>query len=252
VTADTIYDHPRYYDILFGWDRSKEAAFYDGVLSSCGVGAEAPVLEVACGTGRVARLLAERGRNVAGLDVRPRMLTFLRERSAQSGLQVTTLYGDMTDFRTPLKFAGAYNPMNSFRLLHSDAAAEAHLQCMARALQPRGVYVLDLDFAASADEPGVTTDQDWEMTEGNVTVSAGNDSIVVDDDGVRSWLVWGEDHLRVYTSATFADRVAAAGGFTIEAWLPESTRATGVSEWSVDHRVEPPVVGRTMVLLRRD
>jgi len=251
VAAETIYDHPRYYDILFGWDRSKEAAFYDRVLESRGVAREAPVLEVACGTGRVARLLAERGRNVAGLDVRPRMLAFLRERSAASGISVTTLYGDMTDFRAPVRFAGAYNPMNSFRLLQSDGAAEAHLQCMARALEPGGVYVLDLDFAASADEPSVTTDQDWEMTEGSVTVMAGNDAIVVDDDGVRSWLVWGEDHLRVYTSATFSQRVAAAGGFTIEAWLPESTRATGVSEWDVTHTAQPPVVGRTMVVLRR-
>ena len=76
-TPETIYDHPRYYDILFGWDRGKEAAFYDSVLAGRGVGRDEPILEVACGTGRVALLLAERGWNVTGLDLRPAMLDLL-------------------------------------------------------------------------------------------------------------------------------------------------------------------------------
>jgi len=72
----------------------------------------------------------------------------------------------MTTFVTAVKFAAAYNPMSSFRLLQSDTAAEMHLRTMAAALQPGGVYVLDMTFLSNADEPAITTDESWEMTRG--------------------------------------------------------------------------------------
>jgi SAM-dependent methyltransferase len=249
--AETIYDHPRYYDILFGWDRSKEASFYDRILEARGAGRDEPVLEVACGSGRVARLLAARGRNVTGMDLRPGMLAFLRDRSAAQGTPVATLCADMTSFAAPDSFGGAYNPMNSFRILQTDAAAEAHFACVAAALRPRGVYVLDLDFAASLDDLSPHTDQPWEMTDGKVTVRAEEAGIVVDDDGARRRLIWGEHRLRNYTSATFARRVAAVEGLAIESWHPEAHRGGEMSEWSVERTAEPPIVGRTMVVLRR-
>ena len=37
MASETIYDHPRYYDILFGFDRSKEAEFHHRILLRCGV-----------------------------------------------------------------------------------------------------------------------------------------------------------------------------------------------------------------------
>jgi hypothetical protein len=63
----------------------------------------------------------------------------------------------MTTFSTTVKFAAAYNPMSSFRLLQSDVAVDLHLRSMAAALRPSGVYVLDMDFLSSADEPAITT-----------------------------------------------------------------------------------------------
>jgi SAM-dependent methyltransferase len=210
------------------------------------------VLEVACGTGRVACLLAERGWSVTGLDLRPAMLTFLRQRCAVSGRRVKTLLGDMTSFRAPSRFAAAYNPLSSFRLLETDDRAEAHLTRMADALRPGGIYVLDLEFLANEVEPSLTTDEAWEMTEDGITVRAENEAVEVIDDGIRRLLAWGEEgHLRGYTSAAFEQRVAAAGRLSIESWHPEWSRATGVSEFRVDHTTQPPVVGRAMVVLRR-
>jgi SAM-dependent methyltransferase len=251
-TPETIYDYPRYYDILFGWDRGKEAAFYDSVFASRGLTKDEPVLEVACGPGRIARLLAERGWNMSGLDLRPAMLAFLRQRCAASGLRVATLLGDMTDFGAPSPFAAAYNPLSSFRLLATDDRAEAHLVRMADALRPGGVYVLDLEFLANEEAPSSTTDEAWEMTADGITVRAENEAVEVIDHGVRRLLAWGEEgHLRGYTSAAFEQRVAAAGRFSIESWHPEWSRATGVSEFRLDHTTQPPLAGRAMVVLRR-
>ena len=58
MTIDTIYDHPLYYDILFGWDRDAEAGFYTSLFATYGVVPGDRVLELACGTGQIARRLA--------------------------------------------------------------------------------------------------------------------------------------------------------------------------------------------------
>jgi hypothetical protein len=142
--------------------------------------------------------------------------------------------------------------MSSFRLLQTDAAAEAHLRRMAAALRPGGVYVLDLTFAAGAGEPAVTTEEAWEMTRGGVTVRADDRAVRVDDTGVEHVLAWGHDaHLRAYTVAAFAARVEAVPALQIESWHPETTRASGVSEFPLEGTSEPPIAGRTMVVLHR-
>jgi SAM-dependent methyltransferase len=252
LPSETIYDHPRYYDLLFGWDRSVEADFYDRVFRRCGIASGERVLEVACGTGRVACLLARRGWDVTGLDVSPGMLAFLRERAAGEGIPVQALCADMTAFRTETRFAAACNPQSSFRLLRSDAAAEAHLSAMAAALRSGGIYVLDMTFLASGEEPALTTDESWEMTQGGVIVRAENDAVYVNDRGVQRVLAWGQEgHLRGYTASDFGRRVDSSGDLEIESWHPESSGATGVSEFSADDPATAPVTGRAMVVLRR-
>lgn len=252
MERETIYDHPGYYDILFGWDRAREADFYHRTFLRCGVATTEPLLEVACGTGQVARLLAGRGWRVTGLDLRPGMLAFLRDRAAEDRTRVETLCADMTSFGADVKFAAAYNPMSSFRLLPTDAAAQAHLLRTSAALRPGGIYVLDLDFLARPDEPAVTTDEAWEMTRGDVTVRADDAAVHVRDGEVDQVLAWGrEAHLRGYTAAEFAALVGATARFRIESWHPETSRATGVSEFPVDDPRSGPPVGRSMVVLRR-
>jgi len=252
MASETIYDHPRYYDILFGFDRSKEAEFYHRTFARCGIGPGEPVLEVACGPARVARLLARRGWQVAGLDHSAAMLAFAKEEAAAEGIALETLCADMTALSSERKFAAAYNPLSSFRLLHRDAEADAHLRCAAAALRPGGVYVLDLAFQASADSPVATTDEGWELTRDAVTVRGENDAVYVTDAGATRRLAWGpEAHLRGYTVGTFAERVGACPGFAIESWHPESSRATGVSEFSLEGCAGHSVLGRAMVVLRR-
>ena len=103
MSRETIYDHPLYYDILFGWDRSVEANFHAHTFERLGV--RGPVLEVACGTGQVALRLARRGLAVTGLDWSPAMLAFLERRAAEEGLQVARICSDMTSFSVAAPFA---------------------------------------------------------------------------------------------------------------------------------------------------
>lgn len=251
MARETLYDHPLYYDILFSWDRSVECDFYQHCFERYGVDRSGRVLEVACGTGQVARRLAHAGWNATGLDLSPGMLEFLARAAREEGIEVPTLCADMASFRTDAPFDAAVNPMSSFRLLGDDAAADAHLRAMSDALRPGAIYVLDSHFLSTPDEVVYTTDEDWEMERDGVTVSAGNDAIEVDDHGVRHVLAWGlEAHLRGYTVDAFVERVGAAPGLRVEGWHPESTRETGVSEFAAEPTEAPPG-GRTMVVLRR-
>ena len=253
MASETIYDHPLYYDILFGWDRTPEADFYEAALGHYGIAKHERVLEVACGSGRVARLLAKRGWTLAGIDCRAAMVDFLRERAAEAGTPVDAVCADMTAFELDEPIAAAYNPMSSFRLIFEDAAAESHLASIARALRPDGVYVIDMDFLVDADAPVVTTEESWEMTRGRVVVRAENDGVHVTDRGLTRVLPWGDEaHLRGYTSQSFANLVAAVPDLEIDGWHPETEmNADGVSQFDIERRTDPPVVGRTIVVLRR-
>ena len=250
MTIDTIYDHPLYYDILFGWDRDAEADFYAGVLASAGLKPGDRVLEIACGTGQIARRLAQRGYRPTGLDLSEEMLSFLREQAATDGTHIETLASSMANFQVSEPFAAAFNPMSSFRLLHEPDAAIAHLRCVAEALQPGGVYVLDLELAEIGGGSSQTTDEDWDMTRGAVTVRATNQAILVDDDGTHLELTWAAgQHLIAYTVDEFEACIAASGAFTITSWHPEGAGSDhGVSRFAIEP-AERPHVGRTLVTL---
>jgi SAM-dependent methyltransferase len=251
MAIQTIYDHPHYYDVLFGFDRSKEADFYHRAFLRAGVAADERVLEVAAGPARVGRLLARRGWSVTALDRSPAMLALARDAAASEGARLETRCADMTSFESAAEFAAACNPLSSFRLLPGDREADAHLRCMARALRPGGVYVLDLAFIEKDGDPVRTTGDSWEMTEGDVTVQGDDSGVYVTDAGAPLRLAWSAGtHLRGYTAKALAERVGACPGLEIESWHPERSRATGVSEFSEAGTRELPV-GRTMVVLRR-
>ena len=252
--TNCIYDHPLYYDVLFSWDRTPEADFYEAVFRSCDVEPNDRILEVACGSGQVARHLARRGWTVTGLDSRSAMLDFMIREAKAEGVPIEARQGDMAgECGGQSEFAGAYNPLSSFRLLHDDDSAGAHLRSMAGALRAGAPYILDMAFLKDAGAEVITTEESWEMSRGTVHVRGENDAVYVDDDGVRTMIPWGEEsHLRGYTSETFAELIRASGQFVVETIHPEAGRnAEGVSVFELDVRAALPVVGRALVVLRR-
>ena len=66
---ESIYDHPKYYDLVFGADCAAEIAFIVGCGERYLTGRCERMFEPACGTGRLLFWLAKRGFDVAGLDL---------------------------------------------------------------------------------------------------------------------------------------------------------------------------------------
>lgn len=247
-----IYQHPLYYDILFGWDRSSEAFFYDAVFQTHGVNAGGKLLEAGCGTGQVAVRLARLGWHVSGLDCEQEMLSFFEDAAASEGVPVGTICSDMTDFESPHPFDGAYCPMGTLGHLPDDEAVVRHLQAMRDNLVSDGVYVVDIGFV---DGPTLEWDyrlDEWGRSRGDIHVELRDGILCIDNDktGMHDELPW-DARLRYFNSDHFAELVESSEAFQIEAWYPEADRTDeGISVFNIACRTEPPVTERTMVVLR--
>ena len=98
-----------------------------------------PVLELGCGTGRVALHLARRGYGVIGLDNEPALLAALEDRT--EGLPVRAVAADARDFRLEEEVALALAPMQFLQLLEGAEDRVACLRCVSAHLRPGGRFV---------------------------------------------------------------------------------------------------------------
>jgi SAM-dependent methyltransferase len=101
------------------------------------------VLELACGTGRVAIPIAREGIPVTGLDASPAMLEIAREKT--EGLpNLRLIEGDMAAFHLPERFGLICIPYRSFLLLPSVEAQKRCLACVHEHLVVGGRLALNI------------------------------------------------------------------------------------------------------------
>lgn len=101
-----------------------------------------PVLDLGCGTGRVALHLARRGHEVVGLDADAALVAACNERAA--GLPAHAKAGDARNFELQQSFALAIAPMQLVQLLGDAAERKACLARVAHHLRPGGRAALAL------------------------------------------------------------------------------------------------------------
>ena len=172
MTLETIqgnlYDFPKYYDLVYGSDWKAE---YDFLLDCFEKHADVKVhsvYEPACGTGRLLVKFAEAGYQVGGVDLNPKAVDYCNDRLERSGYDRSATVGDMADFTTKKPIDAAFNTINSFRHLGSETQAKNHLQCVANALRPGGLYVLGLHLTPTEVEP--MQEESWSARRGNLAV----------------------------------------------------------------------------------
>ena len=102
------------------------------------------VLELACGTGRVALRLALAGAEVVGLDLSSDMLAVAREKSREVD-RVGWVEGDMRSFDLERAFGLVLIPGHAFHNLLTPDDQAACLSCVRKHLSPGGMLVVHLD-----------------------------------------------------------------------------------------------------------
>ncbi len=120
-----------------------EIDFYRDQVVALG-GANLDVLEVACGTGRVALHLAPHAGSLTGLDLSPELLTVARQKG-RSVRNVEWAQGDMRTCAFGRVFGLALIPGHSFQFMLTPEDQLACLETIGRHLSNDGILVVHID-----------------------------------------------------------------------------------------------------------
>ena len=126
---------PQTYDLEDNDDTG--IAFYTALAQETG----GPVLELACGTGRVSIPIARRGFAVTGLDIVPGMLERARRKSAD--LPTRWVAGDARAFDLGAQFRLIFLTGNAFQAFLTRADQEALLACVRAHLHANGLFAFE-------------------------------------------------------------------------------------------------------------
>jgi len=163
------YQHPDLYDAVFAEETAWEVEFIEAVFNRLAKSDGRRLLEPACGTGRLLAELAARGWDVTGFDLSETMLWYaagrLRRRRLEGALHVDC----MTSFNVGSGYDLACNMLSTMRLLLTESCARSHLQHVADALRPGGLYIMALpltDYSDRAErwERWITPQPDGDIT----------------------------------------------------------------------------------------
>jgi SAM-dependent methyltransferase len=208
--------------------------------------ANGPILDLGCGTGRVALHLARRGHTVVGLDSDPELIATLTDRAR--GLPVQPVLGDARSFELDTDIALVLAPMQLVQLLSGSADRLECFGCIAAHLLPGGRIALAIVEELPRESEGPQPPPDVCEVDGWVYSSLPLDAVDIGEEIVIRRLRQtispaGElseegNEIRIRTlSAAEVEGEGTAVGFT-----PLSTREI------------PPTdlhVGSTVVLLER-
>jgi SAM-dependent methyltransferase len=134
-----LYSDGRHYDLQTkGF--TEDIPFYERQAGRYGQ----PVLELACGTGRITIPLAGKGIDIAGLDVAGNMLSLAREKMQAQGLQIEWFQADCRGFHLAKKFRLIFIPVNSITHLHDRESLQACFVHVKEHLHQDGRFIIDL------------------------------------------------------------------------------------------------------------
>jgi len=133
-----------------------DGALYDVICAGLDYGVEfylslakaaaGPVLEVACGTGRITLPCLQAGVDIDGLDLSAAMLDRLREKAEAVGYRPTLYQASMSAFELPRRYALVMITFNAF--VHNLSTDEqlGTLRCCREHLLPGGLLAFDAYF----------------------------------------------------------------------------------------------------------
>ncbi len=130
-----MYNNPALYDACTA-HKIDDIPFYEHWAKQT----NGPILELACGTGRIAKHLIESGFNYTGLDLSSVFIDYCRSNFPNG--KFTT--GDMCDFNLGQKFDLIFIPFNSFLHLYKEDEMTQCLKSIQNHLSDNGKFLLDI------------------------------------------------------------------------------------------------------------
>jgi SAM-dependent methyltransferase len=222
---DPLYRDPelvQFYDLDNTW--GPDNAFCRQMAAEA-----ASVLDLGCGTGRLAAALAEDGREVVGADPAAAMLEVARQRPG--GDRVEWVEADARTLRLDRRFDLVLLTGHAFQVFLTPADQAAALRSIARHLNPGGRFIFDSRNPAAKEwkqwVPGVS---DWELQHPTLgRVKAWNDCRHDPATGIVTYethyrIVSSDRHLSAASQIRFTpkqelDSLIAIAGLQVSRWL---------------------------------
>ncbi len=103
------------------------------------------LLDMGCGTGSMTLALAAEGYDMIGLDLSEEMLAMAETSAREAGYDILFLQGDMTDFELYGTVDGIVCSLDGINHLTSREALRDCFACVARYLNPGGLFLFDVN-----------------------------------------------------------------------------------------------------------
>jgi SAM-dependent methyltransferase len=111
------------------------------------------VLDLACGTGTLSRVLAAGGCLVTGVDIAPRMLEMAREKASEEGLAIDFVCQDAAELSLPgASFDAVVSLFDSLNYILEPARLAEGFRRVAQHLAPGGSFIFDLNTEYALQE----------------------------------------------------------------------------------------------------
>lgn len=137
----SLYADARSYDLIMGrYATGSLLDFYQQQTARFGE----PVLELACGSGRLTVPLAQTGISILGLDISEPMLNMAELKAAENGVNVRFMQGDIRNFDLGQNFRFIFVAAQSLSHLHIREEIEKCFACVRRHLAKDGRFLIEL------------------------------------------------------------------------------------------------------------
>ena len=254
-----VYKQPLYYEIAFSFiDPKQQVDYFEKIIRKFSKIRVIRFLDVACGPSLQLREIARRGYEAVGLDLSPEMLSYLRKKAREEGINVETVQADMTNFRLKKKADFAFIMMGSLDV-ESNEQFLSHLDSIEASLKRGGLYFIQnmsLDWTRAEK-------QSWTMERDGITVQTTYESrfkntisqtcteelkLEVNDHGKRKILTHKRNLKHVFPQE-FKTLVKLNGKFEFLGWW-----AGNCNNWSLEEPLETAEAvnnNNNMTLLRK-
>jgi len=153
----TIFrDYAYIYDALYeDKDYKKECQFQEKILKTYAFGQIRTILDLGCGTGGHALILAERGYKVTGVDLSREMLEISRKKAKERKLNTEFIQGDIRNLKLNQKFDAVISmfAVISYQITNEDLIST--FKVALKHLKKNGLFIFDVWFgpAVLAQKP---------------------------------------------------------------------------------------------------
>ena len=151
------YKFAKYYDIIYAdKDYEKECDFIEAIIQAYHVSSNPrKILDIGCGSGEHAMILAQRGYQMTGIDFSETMISMAKKKS--SSLNIDFQIMDMTEFSLAEKFDVCTCLFSSICYLPRNDDLKTTLKSIRESLQPDGLFIFDFwnGIAVISQKPSI-------------------------------------------------------------------------------------------------